>query len=205
MEPMDVVQPLKNANTNISAKNASNMDNEKWTAKSMRECEQLGRRPHYLRYNVFHNNEMLSRSCAEWTEVARPLASIPEVELSNIIACDTINHHPGLFTVSTPIDVDVFEDLLVHNPNPLFVNSVVKGLCDGFWPWADTHIGEYPDMLDESLDDPKDQGQLDFICAQWDKEIEAGCFSCSIVEELLPGMYSMPIHVVPKPHSTDFR
>ena len=171
----------------------------------MRECEELGRRPRYLRYNVFRNDEMMSRSCAEWTEVARPLASVPEVELSNIIACDTINRHPGLFTVSTPIDVDEFEDLLVHHPNPLFVNSVVKGLRDGFWPWADTHIGEYPDTLDESLDDPKDQEQLDFICAQRDKEIEAGRFSCSFGEELLPGMYSMPIHVVPKPHSTDFR
>ena len=171
----------------------------------MRECEELGRRPRYLRYNVFRNDEMMSRSCAEWTEVARPLASVPDVELSNTIAWDTIKSHPGLFTVDTPIDVDVFEDLLEGHPNPMFVNSVVKGLRDGFWPWADTHLGEYPDTLDESLPDPKDQGQLDFICAQRDKEIEAGRFSRSFGEELLPGMYSMPIHVVPKPHSTDFR
>ena len=205
MEPMDAVQPPKGANINISAKNVNNTDMERWTAKSMRECEQLGRRPRYLRYNVFRNDEMMSRSCAEWTEVARPLASVPDVEFNNTIACDTIKRHPGLFTVSTPIDVDVFEDLLENHPNPMFVNSVVKGLRDGFWPWADTHVGEYPDTLDESLADPKDQEQLDFICAQRDKEIEAGRFSCSFGEDLLPGMYSMPIHVVPKPHSTDFR
>ena len=171
----------------------------------MRECEQLGRRPRYLRYNVFRDDDMMSRSCAEWTEVARPLVSIPDVELGNTLACDTISRHPGLFTVDTPINVDEFEDLLSNHPNPLFVNSVVKGLRDGFWPWADTHQGEYPDTLDESLADPKDPGQLDFICAQRDKEIEAGRFSQSFGEDLLPGMYSMPIHVVPKPHSTDFR
>ena len=32
-----------------------------------------------------------------------------------------------------------------------------------------------------------------------------GRFSKSFGKELLPGMYSMPIHVVPKPHSSDFR
>jgi hypothetical protein len=65
--------------------------------------------------------------------------------------------------------------------------------------------GEYPDTLDESLDDPKDPIQLDFICEQRDKEIEMGRFSPSFGHDLLPGMYSMPIHVVPKPHSTNFR
>ena len=178
---------------------------ERWTAKSMRECEELGRRPRYLRHNVYRDDELMSRSCAEWTEVARPLASVPAVEYSNTLACDTINRHPGLFTVDTPINVDEFEGLLSNHPNPLFVNSVLKGLRDGFWPWADTHLGEYPDTLDESMADPKDERAFEFICTQRDKEIEAGRFSQSFGEDLLPGMYSMPIHVVPKPHSTDFR
>jgi hypothetical protein len=171
----------------------------------MRECEQLGQRPRYLRHNVFRDDELTSRSCAEWTEIARPLASVPAVEFSNTLACDTINRHPGLFTVETPINVNEFEDLLTGHPNPLFVNSVLKGLRNGFWPWADTHLGEYPDTLDESLADPKGQKEFDFVCAQRDKEIEAGRFSHSFGEELLPGMYSMPIHAVPKPHSTDLR
>jgi hypothetical protein len=59
--------------------------------------------------------------------------------------------------------------------------------------------------LDESFGDPKDQRELDFICGQRDKEISMGRFSESFGESLLPGMYSMPIHAVPKPHSTDLR
>ena len=91
MEQTDVVQPPKNANTNISARNVSNMDMERWTAKLMRECEQLGRRPQYLRHNVYRDDNMMSRSCAEWTEVACPLVSVLTVEFSNTLACDTIN------------------------------------------------------------------------------------------------------------------
>ena len=128
---------------------------------------------------MYRDDELMSRSCAEWTEVARPLASVPAVEFSNTLACDTINRHPGLFTVDTPINVDEFESLLYNHPNPLFVNSVLKGLRDGFWPWADTHLGEYPDTLDESMADPKDKRAFEFICAQQDKEIEAGRFSQS--------------------------
>ena len=100
---------------------------ERWTAKSMRQCEELGRRPRYLRYNVYRDDEMVSRSCAEWTEVARPLASVPEIEFSNILACQAIDKHPGLFTVSTPIKVDNLESLLVRHPNPRFVKSVLDG------------------------------------------------------------------------------
>ena len=147
----------------------------------------------------------MSRSCADWTEIARPLASVPLSELNNVVANETINCHPDLFKVTTPINVDTLESLLVRHPNPPFVKSVLAGLRDGFWPWADTHIGEYPDTLDESIGDPSNQRELDFICEQRDKEIKMGRFSESFGEELLPGMYSMPIHAVPKPHSTDLR
>ena len=164
----------ENVNTDTSARDAKSVDMERWTAKSMRECEQLGRRPRYLRHNVFRDDDMVSRSCAEWTEIARPLASVPVVEFSNTLACRTIDQHPGLFSVETPINVDEFESLLGNHPNTLFVQSVIKGLRNGFWPWADTHLGEYPDTWDESIPDPKDQKELDFIRSQRDKEIEAG-------------------------------
>jgi hypothetical protein len=203
--PADAVQVPTNASTNISAKNAKNVDMERWNAKSMRECEQLGRRPRYLRHNVYRDDDMLSRSCAEWTEITKPLVSVPAVEFSNTLATSTIDRHRGLFTVDTPINVDEFEGLLSDHPNPLFVHSVLKGFRDGFWPWADTHLGEYPDTLDESIGDPRDENELNFICEQRDKEIKAGRFSESFGDDLLPGMYSMPIHAVPKPHSTDYR
>ena len=205
MEQMDVAQQPKSASISTSARNANRVDMGKWTAKSMRECEQLGRRPRYLRHNVFRDDEMLSCSCAEWTEVACPLASVPTTEFSNTLACSTIERHPGLFTVDTPINVDEFEGLLTNHPNPLFIQSVLKGLRNGFWPWADTHLGEYLDTLDESLGGPKNQKESDSICAQCDKEIKAGRFSHSFGDKLLPGMYSMAIHAVPKPHSSDLR
>jgi hypothetical protein len=85
------------------------------------------------------------------------------------------------------------------------VKSVVNGFRNGFWPWADTRVGQYPYTLDESFGDPRDQREFDFICEQRDKEISAGRFSKSFGKDLLPGMYSMPIHAVPKPHSTDLR
>ena len=137
--------------------------------------------------------------------MAQPLASIPLNKLDNEIAIDTINHHPDLFKISTPIKVDNLENLLTHHPNPPFVKSVLNGFWNSFWPWADTHIGNYPHTLDESLGDPKNQNELDFICEQCDKEIKAGWFSHSFGEKLLPGMYSMPIHAVPKLHSTDLQ
>ena len=178
---------------------------EKWTAKSMRECEDLGRKPRYLRHNLYRDDDKLSRSCSEWTEIAKPLPSVPELEYSNVLACHTIDRHPGLFTVDTPVNVDEFEGLLSSHPNRPFVNSVISGFRNGFWPWADTHTGEYPHTLDESLGDPRDPKEFVFICGQRDKEIAAGRFSESFGENLLPGMYSMPIHAVPKPHSTDLR
>ena len=136
---------------------------------------------------------------------SRAAAPFRPKKCENTSVVSTLKSQPDLFDVSTPINVDNFERLLVRHPNPLFVKSVMNGLRYGFWPWADTQIGIYPDISDESLDDPADPDKLKFICEQRDKEIKMGRFSCAFGPELLPGMYSMPIHVVPKPHSTDFR
>src|ERR1700678_3685345 len=171
----------------------------------MRECEELGRRPQYLRHNVFRNDELWSRSCAEWTEVARPLPSVPLTEFTNQDATRKIDQNPQLFVGDTPININNFEKLLSRHPNRPFLRSVVNGFRHGFWPWADTRVGEYPYMVDESFGDPRNQRELDFICEQRDKEINMGRFSESFGKNLLPGMYSMPIHAVPKPHSSDLR
>lgn len=178
---------------------------EKWTAKSRRQCEEVGKLPRYLRHNVYRDDGKTSRSCADWTEVAKPFPSVPLIEHNNHLAIDTIKHHPHLFKVDTPINVDNLENLLIHHPNRPFVKSVLDGFRNGFWPWADTRFGDYPDTLDESIGDPVNQTELDFVCEQRDKEIKMERFSDSFGKDLLPGMYSMPIHVVPKPNSTDFR
>ena len=178
-----------NANTNTFVKNANNMDMEGWNAKSRRQCEELGKRPWYLRYNVFWDDDKLSRLCAEWMEIAQPLSPIPLDKLNNELAVDTINHHPDLFIVSNPINIDNFEDLLIHHPNPPFVKSVINGFWNEFWPWADTHIGTYPHTLDESLGDSKNQKELNFICEQCDKEIKAGLFCVKLVLTIILRYY----------------
>ena len=53
MERTDAARLQRSVSTDTSVKSVSSVDMERWTAKSMRECEELGRRPQYLRHNVF--------------------------------------------------------------------------------------------------------------------------------------------------------
>ena len=133
------------------------------------------------------------------------MPSIPACELANPVATKTIIENPHLFDIVTPIFVDRFEKLLESHPNQPFVQSVCRGLREGFWPWADTHFGEYPDTLDLSLPEPQNPDEAQFLRDQRDHEIFKGRFSESFGDKLLPGMYCMPVFAVPKPHSTDLR
>ena len=167
--------------------------------------EIYGLQPKYLRHNLWDQMSTLSPTTAEWSETARPLPRPPLSEISNPYSSQTIANHPDLFQVLTPIKVDVFESLLKDHPNPLFVKSVCDGLREGFWPWADTSKDGYPITHDESRPMPSNEEHAAFIRAQCLKEREKGYYSRSFGTDLLPGMYSMPIHAVPKPHSTDLR
>jgi hypothetical protein len=113
----------------------------------------------------------------------------------------TITDNPSLFQVSTPINIDVFQSLLKHHPNPDFVDSVCVGLHEGFWPWADTLCISFSITYDESHPTPNNKVHATFLQDQCFKECLKGHFSSSFGSQLLPGMYSMPIHTVPKPHS----
>ncbi|KAJ7024415.1 hypothetical protein C8F04DRAFT_895723, partial [Mycena alexandri] len=119
------------------------------------------------------------------------------------VALKTLADHADLFRIVSPVDVDVFESLLVEHPNQPFVRSVVVGLREGFWPWANTQPGPgvYPETHDAADFPLKDERERAFVRQQRDEEIALGRFSPSFGRDLLPGMYSMPIHVVPKPES----
>jgi hypothetical protein len=140
---------------------------------------------------------------AEWSETVRPLPRPPLIETTNSIALKTIADNPTLFQVRTPINVDTFQSLLKHHPNPDFVDSVCAGLREGFWPWADTLRDSFPVTHDESRPTPSNEHHAAFMREQCLKECKKGYFSPSFGSDLLPGMYSMPIHTVKKPHSTD--
>lgn len=136
---------------------------------------------------------------SDWTLTTKPLPCPPPHEIANPIVTETINENFHFFKIITPIDVNRFEALLAIHPNQLFVISV---LHEGFWPWANTHIADYPNTQDDSLGTPKDPIEAAFIHSQRDDELKMECFSPPFGPHLLPGMDSSPIHGVLKPHST---
>ena len=192
------------ASTCTLAKIAENLATERRIARTTLN-EDYGLQPKNLRHNMWEEGSSLSPTTAEWSETARPLVRPPLTELLNSVANRTVADNPSLFHVHTPVNIDVFEQLLTNHPNPKFVTSVCTGLREGFWPWADTLTGGFPETHDESRPMPTDDRKSSFIRDQCLKERHKGYYSESFGTELLPGMYSMPIHAVPKPHSDNLR
>jgi len=197
--------PSLTVDTIISASCARNLDTVRNSAPNKSYQDALGARPRYLRYNLWNVDSPLSPTIADWSETAPPLPRPPLSEFSNIAALETIERNPSLFRIITPINVDLFRHLLSEHPNLPFVESVCTGLREGFWPWADTLKEGYPLTHDASRPSPSDPKKAAFIRAQRDIEISKQRFSESFGPDLLPGMYCMPAHAVPKPNSEDLR
>ncbi|KAA1471911.1 hypothetical protein DENSPDRAFT_859206 [Dentipellis sp. KUC8613] len=143
---------------------------------------------------------------ADWSLTAAPLPSPPENELNNAAAQQTLAKYSHLFKIVTPINVDKLESLLKDHPNKPFVDSVCRGLREGFWPSADTSDPEYPVTWDNSKRELVSEEHRLFVEEQCEKEIAVRRFSEPWeADELYPGMYSMPIGVVPKPNSDKLR
>ncbi len=119
----------------------------------------------------------------------QPLPDVPESIRSDPVINATLAAHPELFKIVTPVDVDVFAALLTDHPNQPFVLSVLKGLREGFWPFADAKPAEYPDTWDEFRAPPVDDAAREFLRSQRDEEICLERFSPSFGPDLLPGMY----------------
>jgi hypothetical protein len=133
-----------------------------------------------------------------------PVPSPPEAEVSNPLAQSTIQSYSHLFRIVTPIKIDALAALLHSHPNQPFVMSVLRGLREGFWPWASTVDSGRPSVVDNSPREVKDSAHLSFMREQRDEEIHLGRFS-EAFDALLPGMTSVPLWVVPKPHSDNLR
>lgn len=161
--------------------------------------------PKYLCHNIWDEDLVsLSFSTLRWTETATLLVTIPATELDNPIAAKTVCKNANLFKIVTHINVDKFELLLSCHPNPSFIASVCDGLCNGFWPWANTLHEGYPSTHNTAYPAPPDEQKTSFLHAQCDIEISKGQFSAAFGHELLPRMYASPIHAIPKPNSTNF-
>jgi hypothetical protein len=118
----------------------------------------------------------------------------------------TIVDNPHLFRVSTEINVDHLEHMLVSHPNQEFVHSVCTMLREGAWPHADTKWDAgYPLTWDNSKTCPKSEEERDFIESQCLTEENAGHYSAPFGPDLLPGMYSTPVFAIPKRDSDELR
>ncbi|KIK68765.1 hypothetical protein GYMLUDRAFT_145031, partial [Collybiopsis luxurians FD-317 M1] len=118
-----------------------------------------------------------------------PLPRPPAEEFENRAVVETISRNPDLFCIKHVINVDCLESLLQCHPNRSFVPSVLIGLREGFWPWADTGFANgYPEAWDNSWAPPPSSREQDFINNQRDVEIEKGRFSRTFGRDLLPGM-----------------
>ncbi|KAF8231658.1 hypothetical protein L208DRAFT_1040160, partial [Tricholoma matsutake] len=101
----------------------------------------------------------------------------------------------------TPVNVEHFHALLSSQLNQPLVASVCQGLQEGFWPWGKTEHAHPPSIVDNaSLQKIKNPEHLAFIHKQHDEEIALGRFSEAFTL-LLPGMTTVLLWVVPKPHS----
>ena len=106
---------------------------------------------------------------ASYTKIASPIPSVPPSNYQYIAISQTIEEYPDLFKIITPIHVDHLEMKLSNHPNCALVDSICKGLCYGFWPFADTgdpacqptgvvlHQDSALNLDDESIDFLKQQ------------------------------------------------
>ncbi|KZT25383.1 hypothetical protein NEOLEDRAFT_1065254, partial [Neolentinus lepideus HHB14362 ss-1] len=164
------------------------------------------KKPRYTRDFLWEEHEVSHTPSATASETAPPVPDVPEHERYNKSALRTIAKYPHLFKVITPININRFEQLLRAHPNQPLVASVCKGLREGFWPYADTSSETRPDTWDGAAGRQlKDPVHLEFVKKQRDEEVRLGRFSEAFGPDLLPGMSSTPIWVVPKPRSDKLR
>jgi hypothetical protein len=152
--------------------------------------------PRYRRGFVWSDssNNKISPS-ALYTESAPPLPSPPQHLLDDPAVQASLRSLGDSIKVETPFDVDKFELLLHDHPNRPFVQSVMKGLREGFWPFDE---GEWKVELEEVTPNyDSDLEDAEAIRAFRDQEVAAERWSDPLAStELLPGMKISPMFVV---------
>lgn len=165
------------------------------------EMEIQGLAPRYLRGYAWTGEERSHNPSVEYSLQAAPLPDPPASVYANRDVADLINIYPQRFKIVTPINVDLFEHLLEPHPNRPLVESVIKGLREGFWPYAKDTTGPEGVPLPNH---PSVARDADVLRAARDHELEMGRFS-EAFDKLLPGMKTSPLGLVPKANSDKFR
>jgi hypothetical protein len=167
--------------------------------------EPRAKRPRYTRGLLWDDDDDVRSATVQYSLTADPVPDVPIEELTNETLMNTLQSHPDLFRVDCKINVDRFAELLQNHPNQPFVQSVCRALREGFWPFANTRSESYPSTWDFSERPAKSPEHLAFIENQVATEVRLGRYSQPFGPDLLPGMYSSPIHAVPKPGTDAFR
>jgi hypothetical protein len=159
-------------------------------------------RPRYARNLVWADSERPRVLSVDATLTAEPFPDPPTDAPHTLIPRQTIVSHPELFKIVCPINVDLFELYLADHPNPLFVASVCKGMREGFWPHTDTSDPSLPVTCDNSDRYTVEEYHEVTVLKDIEAEVAADRYSPNFGPDLLPGMYSMPLFVIPKPRTT---
>ncbi len=162
-------------------------------------------RPRFLRGFVWYDRDTPTPTFSSVSFTHQPMPRVPRATLADPIVNATLQTRPDLFDIVTPIHVPRLAHLLTHHPNRPFVDSVLDGLSNGFWSFADARPEDYPDTWDEVRPPVHDAQAIAFLRQQRDDELAQRRYSPAFGPDLLPGMYAMPVHVIPKPHSDKFR
>ena len=197
--------PNPPVNFSIPVNRAVKPDTENLRVEKETEDVLFGMRPRYLRHNLWMMDTDPKITAADWTATARPLPRPPLSEFDNLLALNTIAERSDLFKIVSPVKVEELERLTMTHPNRPFVESIIEGVRNGFWPWASTNKEGYPLTHDESkpiwLSDEKEEFLLNQIKHEQELERMSEVFGGG----LLPGMYCMPHYIVPKPHGGGWR
>ena len=170
-------------------------------AKRLEQYCVRGERPKHARKYLWKVNDEELGPTAGYSLTAKPLPRPSPMAESDPVGQVMILNWPDLFKIICKIDVNTLERLLTHHPNQGFVDSVLVGLCKGFWPFADMMKEGYLKLWDGSWCLPKSEKEHDFLKEQVQTKIATKHFSELFRMELLLGMYSPPVHAVPKPDS----
>lgn len=158
-------------------------------------------KPRYLRgYQWKWEDEDLLTPAADFSIQAPPMPAVPPSVLADPTLQQTLSSAPHLFRVVTPFNVPRLKRKLRRHPNQPFVQSVLQGLVEGFWPWA-SPVGLEGMVMDNHASCDL---QPRVLAAMRDEELAAGRFSQPF-SKLLPGMRISPLGLVPKPRSEKLR
>ena len=133
---------LQSAVSTTSAQSAEETT-QAWNVQRRIETSKEYMRPKFARDLVWGAVEDDVSPAAHYSLSADPLPWPPQSELDNVVANETICTHPNLFKITCNINIKKFNELLKDHPNQPFVQSVITGLTEGFWPWAEPQEG-YP-------------------------------------------------------------